>query len=226
MKTSRKTFHRFQSSVNPRCSPRGEHGSINHFSNNESLPFPSKSYPFFTRHLNRLRLIGHGHGHGRYQFRVRVYKTAGFQGVNFRRLLFARHSFWPRHGVGYNWPRPMPATINGRMKPWMDRVYNIIKRGGGNNMKSNPAKRPSRRRVVRARASSNGTRSVLPLFRFYYTFYDSPRPRFSTFCRLASDRFVSSKWFSTVEFYRAHISIALYMAYQGNVIKWIKIETS
>lgn len=24
----------------------------------------------------------------------------------------------------------MPATINGRMKPWMDRVYNIIKRGG------------------------------------------------------------------------------------------------
>lgn len=49
-------------------------------------------------------------------------------------------------------------------------------------MKSNPAKRPSRRRVVRARASSNGTRTVLPLFRFYYTFYDSPRPRFSTFC--------------------------------------------
>lgn len=40
-----------------------------------------------------------------------------------------RHSFWLRHGVGYNWPRPMPATINGRMKPWMDRVYNIIKRG-------------------------------------------------------------------------------------------------
>lgn len=54
------------------------------FSNNE---FREKFV--FTGDLNGF--VADLIGCGRYQFRQRVHKTAGFQGVNFRWMLFARH---------------------------------------------------------------------------------------------------------------------------------------
>ena len=89
VKTSRKTFHRFQSTVNPGVHERGRKTprSINHFPTMNST---KSSFLRGTWTVSLPGLIG-CRGGRRYQFRQRVHKTAGFQASISGGWLFARH---------------------------------------------------------------------------------------------------------------------------------------